>query len=183
MIIIKNIITILNMSIIINVSECSRNNSLVYKDLNPNQKPLSKTDIDTSPNFKKIQHDNLLQTYVTDNSNKNFSKVQTTKDIEKSGNKLTIINDFCTKSVSQDDRKSEKNSVSVDINLNLNNSLISSGYGLNKEPKSKSVHENSYFNSNNSYKKQTVQTSTEKNICDEIELAQAEADKCIDRME
>jgi len=171
------------MSIIINVSECSRTNSLMYKDSDPNQKPLQNRDIDISPKLKRIQHENLLQTYVTDNSNKIFSKVQTTNDIEKSRNKLSIINDFYAKSISQDKRKSEKNSVSVDINLNLNNSLISSGSDFNKDPKSNSIHENSYFNSNYSYKKQTVQTSTEKNICDEIELAQAEAEKCIDRME
>ncbi len=174
------------MSVIINVADNSRNDSLIYKDSNHNVKPHSNSDIDTNQKLKKLQSDptsQIVTRYVTENSKKNFSKIQTTKDNEKSGHKITIINSLDAKSISQDKKKLEKNSVSVDIHLNLNNSLMSTGSFPNKEPKSKSIHENSFNNSNTSYKKQTVQTSTEKNICDEIEIAQAEAEKCIERME
>jgi hypothetical protein len=175
------------MSIIINVADRSKNNSMISNNTNSNEKHSSSL-IKISSNKLEKNHteqtSNIVATYVTENSNKNLSNSPKKKENYESNSKFNEINLNYERNLYESRKKSDKNSVSVDIQLNLNNSLMSSGSFDRKGRYSKSIiHDNSIYYSNTSDKKQTLQTLTEKNICDEIEVAQAEADKCIDRME
>lgn len=175
------------MSIIINVAGPSKNNSMIFHNTNGNNKLSSSIIKDINNKQEKNQTEqtsHIVATYVTENSNKNLSKSQIMKESEKSNTKLNEIDMLDDKYLSESKKISKKSSVSVDIQINLNNSIISSGSYNRKGTKSKyNLNENSFYNSNTSDKKQTLQTLTEKNICDEIEVAQAEAEKCIEKME
>ena len=169
------------MSIIINVADGSRNSSVIYNN--------KKTDVLSSSSLKEgntsrdkihtYQTSNIIGEYISESSNKNLSKSQIIKDSEKSGIKLNTLDDLDNKQ-----KKSEKNSSFIDLQINLNSSSISNGTFRQKEPKwTSQLGFFSCYNSNTSDKKQTIRTLTENNFCDEIGIAEAEVEKCTERME